>query len=75
MGSAISTLPTDLRARNGAASPSILFSGLLALALRLPANFLHDDEMLEHERVMRALYGSCRSQQGETHNWTPEART
>lgn len=49
--------------------------GLLALSLGLSANYPDDHAMLEHGMIMYdALYAWCRSCQGETHNWTPEAR-
>jgi rhodanese-related sulfurtransferase len=50
--------------------------GLLALSLGLSANFPNDHAMLEQGMVMYdALYAWCRDCQGETHNWTPPARS
>jgi rhodanese-related sulfurtransferase len=51
-------------------------AGLLALSLGLSANFPDDHAMLEHGLTMYdAFYAWCRTGQGETHNWTPGAKT
>ena len=48
--------------------------GLLALSQGLSAIFPDDHAMLAHGLTMYdALYASCRSLQGETHDWNPAA--
>lgn len=48
--------------------------GLYALSLGLSAVYADDQEMLRHGMVMYdALYAWCKSCQGESHNWPPQA--
>ena len=49
-------------------------AGLYAMSLGLSSVFQDDHEMLRHGMVMYdALYAWCKSCQGETHNWPPQA--
>jgi hypothetical protein len=49
-------------------------AGLFAISLGLSAVFADDHEMLRNGMVMYdALYAWCKSLQGETRNWPPQA--
>ena len=48
-------------------------AGLYAISLGLSQNFADDHEMLRHGLVLYdALYGWCKSGQGEAHRWPPK---
>ena len=53
--------------------PAPQAAGLLAISLGLSANFTNDHAMLDQGLVIYdALYASCRSEAGESHDWKPD---